>query len=266
MRDQVCFAAIVLAVVGSLESSALAAEPAEASSNEAFAGLRGVEIVLRPSVGAAPADSAVRFEPSPRVTVSADLGMLLSGAAPWGAGFVGQAMLGYRFLPYLSAGFRGGFRSGSASDLADGSTNLSRSAWDAGFYVRGYPLAGVPSVSKHLDPWLGTGVVYLHDAQTFQRAVAVQGGRLPVDVSLVHHAVAVPLAVGVDYRVARFFSVGPSFEYMLANPVAGCAGFTPSNPSYAGSTYCSNESPGSEIIKAKPYGVWTVGLDLKLTF
>lgn len=246
-------------------ASAHAAEPAEPKTESPTAGLKGVELMLRPSVGGAPSDSPVRFEPDSSVRVTGDPGALMKGAAPWGAGFVGQAMVGYRFLPQLSAGLRAGLRVASGSDLSDGSHDLSRIGWDAGLYVRGYPLAGVESVSRYIDPWLGTGVTYMRDTQSFQRPLPTStGATVNGDVSLDHHAVAIPIAIGVDYRVTRFLSLGPSFEYTIASAVAACANTSASG--FASTEYCSSSDPGKHFVKASSYGVWTAGLDAKVTF
>lgn len=244
---------------------ASAAEQPVEPQADASAGLRGVEMMLRPAFGGAPSDSPVRFEPDANVRTQADPGALMQGAAPWGSGFVGQAMVGYRFVPFLSAGLRGGVRTATASNLNDGSQSLSRFGWDAGLYVRGYPLAGVESVSRHLDPWIGAGASYMRDTQSFTRRFPTAGGgAVDADISLSHHAIAIPLSIGVDYRLSRALSLGPSFEYAIAMPVAACASTSASG--FVGSTYCSNEEPGSHFVKAKTYGVWTAGLDAKLTF
>ena len=229
-----------------------------------MAGLKGFELMLRPSFGGAPSGSPVRFQPDAGTQVQGDPGALLQGAQPWGPGFVGQATVGYRFLPQLSAGLRGGIRTQSGSSVSDGSQNLSRNAWDAGFYVRGYPLAGFEGISKYIDPWIGTGIGYMRDTQSFTRGIpTTNGGSVPGDISLEHHAVVIPIAIGVDYRVLKFLSLGPSFEYQIASSVAGCARTTVLGNE---SSYCSNESPGSKFIKAESYGVWTAGLDAKVTF
>jgi hypothetical protein len=242
-----------------------AGERAEPKAESPTEGLKGFELMLRPSFGGAPSDSPVRFEPDGTVGVQGDPGALLKGAAPWGSGFVGQALVGYRFIPQLSAGLRGGIRTASGSNLDDGSQNLSRTGWDAGLYVRGYPLAGMESVSRYVDPWIGTGVTYMHDSQSFQHPTPTSaGGSVNADISIEHHAVAIPIAIGVDYRVARFLSLGPSFEYTIASAVAGCVSTSASG--FAGSTYCSNTEPGSHFVKANGYGVWTAGLDAKVTF
>jgi hypothetical protein len=241
------------------------AEKSDPKTEDPTSGLKGFELMLRPSFGGAPSDSPVRFQPGGGVQVQGDPGALLQGASPWGPGFVGQATVGYRFLPQLSAGLRGGIRTASGSNLTDGSQNLSRTGWNAGFYVRAYPLAGVESISKHIDPWIGTGIEYMRDTQSFQRNLPTSaGGTVAADVSLDHHAIAIPMAIGVDYRVTRFFSLGPSFEYTLANANTGCAKTTAAG--FQPTTYCSNEAPGSNFIKAQSYGVWTAGLDAKVTF
>lgn len=224
--------------------------------------LKGLELTLRPSFGGAPADSPVHYQASPTATLQGDIGSIANGtASPYGSGFVGQVMLGYRFHPIVSAGLRAGMRNASASSLSDGTTDLTRKAWDAGFYVRAYPLALTPSVRKHLDPWVGVGAGYLSDTQSYVRSIS----NVPADMKLEHHAVAVPLGIGVDYRVHPMISIGPSFEYTLANSVAGCLKATPKVAGGIETSYCSNEGVGKQFIKADSYGVWTAGLDLRAT-
>lgn len=229
------------------------------------AGLKGFELMLRPSFGGAPSDSPVKFAPSNGVKFASDPGALMQGASPWGYGFVGQASVGYRFVPFLSAGLRGGFRSASGSNLSDGSTSLSRSGWDAGAYVRFYPAVFSESVSKYLDPWVSAGVSYQRDTQSFKKGIATSnGGSVQADWSLEHHAVSIPLAIGIDYRVAKFLSVGPSFEAAINNPIAGC--LSTSAPGFVGTSYCSNSEPGKNFVKAETYIAWNAGLDAKVTF
>lgn len=248
-------------------ATALAAEPGaeQPKSEDSAAGLKGFELMLRPSFGGAPSDSPVKFAPQNNVQFQGDPGALMKGASPWGYGFVGQASVGYRFIPFVSAGLRGGFRSASGSNLDDGSTKLSRSGWDAGLYARFYPAVFAPSVSQHLDPWFSVGIGYQQDNQSFQRGLGAPGGAtVQADVSLQHHAVSVPLAIGVDYRVTKFLSLGPSFELAINNRIAGCV--TTSATGFAGSTYCSNTEPGKNFIKAETYAAWNAGLDAKVTF
>jgi hypothetical protein len=260
------FASLVAATL-LVPATALAAEPgAEApKADDSTAGLKGLELMLRPSFGGAPSDSPVKLAPNSPLQFPGGNPTLLTGASPWTSGFVGQASVGYRFIPFMSAGLRAGFRSASGSNLDDGSTKLSRTGWDGGLYLRFYPAVFAPSVSKHIDPWVSAGVGYANDSQSFQKNIAVQGiGNVQADVSLDHHAVTVPIAVGVDYRVTSFLSLGPSFELAVNNPIAGCV--TTSASGLAGSTYCSNTEPGKGAIKAETYLAWNAGLDAKVTF
>lgn len=247
---------------GKTEASVPTAEAPKPSTSEEH--LRGLEFMLRPAIGSGGSNSPVRYEPTPIIQV-ANLGDLVNGSSTYGAGFVGQAFLGYRFHPIISAGLRGGFRTSSSSSLSDGSTDPSRTSWDAGFYVRAYPLALTESVRKYLDPWVSVGVEYMRDTQKFKRPVPTTGGAsVQTDWDLDHHAVAVPIGVGVDYRVHPMISIGPSFEYAIASGVAGCLDITPPSP-FASQSYCTDKDPGKQVLKAKTYGVWSVGLDLKVT-
>ncbi|MFO0671594.1 MAG: outer membrane beta-barrel protein [Polyangiaceae bacterium] len=238
-------------------SAVMPADSDRAADADARRGLTGLEIVLRPSFGGAGASSPVKYTgpTDPR----SDPGAVSTGASPYGPGFVGQAMLGYRFHPLVSGGLRAGLRQASASATSDGATDLKRSSWDAGFYVRAYPLATTPSVAKHLDPWVGVGVGYMRDTQSYKRPLT----GVAVDWTLDHHAVAVPLGIGVDYRVHPLVSLGPSFEYTLANSVAGCL-----KASAAGRLDVLLERVAGRQGRSSPTATayWTAGLDLRATF
>lgn len=228
-------------------------------------GLRGIEIVLRPVVGGPLPDSPVRFVPAGLVPLANDPGALLQGAQPWALGLGGQLALGYRFHPLMSAGLRGGYRWTVGANLPDGSTHLSRTGWDVGFYTRVFPFARVASVAPHVDPWIGIGIGYARDAQSLRRTLTVaDSANVLGDVRIAHHAVTVPAALGIDIRFAPFLSVGPSFEAAFHSPIAGCV--ETSAPGSAAVTYCSNTSPGKTFLEARPYLAWNAGLDVKLTF
>ncbi len=265
IRFSLC--AIVASSTLLVSAAAFAGEPGaeQPKAENPTAGLKGFELMLRPSFGGAPSDSPVKLSQSNNVKLGFDPGALMKGASPWGYGFVGQASVGYRFVPFLSAGLRGGFRSASGQNLDDGSTNLTRNGWDAGAYVRFYPAVFSESVSKYIDPWVSAGISYQHDQQSFQRGIAGPNGQnVQADWSLEHHAISVPLSIGVDYRVAKFLSVGPSFEAAINSPVAGCLSASASG--FAGQTYCSNTEPGKSFVKAETYVAWNAGLDAKVTF
>lgn len=266
MRHPIRFAlASIFATMLLVPASASAGETEQPKAEDSSSGLKGFELMLRPSFGGAPSDSPVKFSPQPGARV-ADPGLaLMKGASPWSSGFVGQASVGYRFIPALSAGLRGGFRTSSGSKVDDGSTDLSRTGWDGGLYVRFYPATFAPSVSKYIDPWVSAGLSYQHDQQSFKKSVPTSnGGTVPADIALEHHAISVPLAIGVDYRVTKFLSLGPSFELAVNSPIAGCV--STSSAGFAGSTYCSNTEPGKSFVKAETYLAWNAGLDAKVTF
>jgi hypothetical protein len=233
-------------------------------ADDSAAHLTGLELMVRPSVGSGGAGSPVRIKSSPGVTLAVDPGNLLKGdESPYGVGFIGQAFLGYRFHPTFSLGLRGGMRTSSAADLKDGSKELERKSWDAGFYLRGYVLGWQESTRRFLDPWVSVGIEYMRDTQTFGRPVLTSVGSVDADWQIDHHAIAVPLSLGVDYRVLSMLSIGPSFEYTLATGKAGCIDVGPSG--YSSRSYCTDKEPGKSVLDARTYGIWSVGLDVKLT-
>ncbi len=234
-------------------------------ATEASADQRGLELMVRAAYGTAPADSPVRYAPLTVVVPKVDVNLANGADQPYGGGFVGTAFIGYRFASFMSFGVRGGYRASSADKVSDGSTNVAREAWEAGFYLRGYPLATVPKVSKYIDPWISVGAIYNRDVQTFDKSVtASNGAQVAANWTLDHHAVAIPIGIGVDYRVHPMLSVGPSVEYAIAVPVAGCVAVSAAGTT--GAKYCSGDPPGDQFMKANGYGVWSVGLQVRATF
>lgn len=216
----------------------------------------GLEVMVRPAIGGAGGGSPVRFAPDSSVrVVGADPGKIYDGtASPYGAGFVGDVWIGYRVSRFVSLGIAGGLRSPSASAVDDGTTNLTRFAWTVGPYVRGY----APTVLG-FEPWLSVGAEYAHDTQSYDRSV----GGVPAAWSLVHHGVAVPIGVGLDYRFLDVLGVGPSFIYTPVVAAGGCATMTATVPGYAGRDYCTGGQ--MKITEANGYGAWSVGLDVRAT-
>ncbi len=191
-----------------------------------------------------------------------------TGAAfKYTGGLMASAQIGVRFDKFVSGGLYGTLgRSGTEIPASAAPTNrdLTRSSWGAGLYVRAYPLARVPGLSKHLDPWVSVGVGYLSDNQTYTLSTATTAGTdIDATVRVNHHGVAVPLSLGVDYRALPSLSVGPYVEYSIVNGVAGCTAL--SAPGVTGSSMCSNTAPGDQILDAKNYGVFSGGLNLKFT-
>ncbi len=258
------------AITFALAGAARAAEPVEnapdkvsekAGGDDSAAHLKSLELMIRPTFGGAGGGSLVRIGPG----LVGNTSKIFDGSAsPYGASFGVGGEVGFRFHPLVSAGLRGDLATVSATAPNDGSTELSRSRQSAGFYLRAYPLALNESIRKHIDPWFATGVVYMHDAQTFHMPAATNSGAtVDATVKLEHHGVGVPLAMGIDYRLTRALSIGPSFEYTLLFPIAGCATLSALGQS---NEICSNGSGASrKAVLAESTGAWTAGLDLRFT-
>ena len=235
------------------------AEP-EPAASMAAEDRRGFELMLRPGYGSAGDKSPVVYEPAGLAVLanppgSGDVYGGKSGI--YGGGFAGDVSAGYRFLPFMSAGVYAEMRSSSAKDPKDDTTDLSRSAWGTGFYVRGY----LPTLHEKIDPWVSLGVGYVQDTQTYKRAVTGSA-----EWTLRHHGVAVPLGLGVDYRVADFFAVGPSFRYSFVNQAGGCLEVSAQTAlGSATNKQCTDADEFRRITKTNSYGAWSVGLDLRLT-
>ena len=241
-------------------------EPAEKAAakdaDDSGSHLTALELMVRPTLGGAGGSSLVHMDPS----IPGNTSKVFNGtASPYGASFGVGAEIGFRFHPVIAAGLRADLSKVSATAPGDGTTDLSRSRQSAGLYLRGYPLALTPSVRKHIDPWFATGAVYMHDTQSYNVPAATSaGGTVDSSVKLTHHGVGIPLAIGVDYRLTRAISIGPSFEYTFLVPIAGCA--SQQAAGYQGNEICSGgSSASSKAVIADSTGAWTAGLDLRFT-
>jgi hypothetical protein len=223
----------------------------------------GLEVMLRPGYGSAGDQSPVRYEPAaqlpPLPEPAVGVGSVWRGTAkPYGGGFVLDGAVGYRPLPFVSLGLTGGWRMSavSSSTIPDQVWDVSRSALQVGFYGRGYlPLVGMLT---GFDPWVSVGATYVYDKQTYKQNVTV-----PVTVSLTHHGVGIPLAVGIDYRILPLLAVGPSFQYEIVTAAGAC--MTPSQANLSEPHQCSDADSSIRMTTAKNYGVWSIGLELRLS-
>lgn len=223
----------------------------------------GLEVLLRPGYGSAGDKSPVLYQPTGAGQMAP--GSIWAGTAqPYGGGFIIDGAVGYRPLPFVSFGLTGGWRTSavSSSGIQDQS-GISRSALQVGFYGRGYlPLVGRLT---GFDPWASVGATYVYDKQTFDQPVTVTGlGAISMPISLTHHGVGIPLGLGVDYRVLPFLAVGPSFQYEIVAAVAACMNTNPTQAYLIGVSQCSDVDSRERVTAAKNYGVWSVGLDLRL--
>jgi len=230
------------------------ADPAKEAPKEpaSDAHLRGVEIALRPTFGGAGGDSPVVAKDS-----SAPMALQSgSSAYKWAAG-VGM-QVGWRFHPFVSAGVRVDLGRVSTETPADGTKDLGRETMAAGLYSRIYPLALNESARRHFDPWIGLGAGYARDVVSFTRPEGPN--KIDVKWEAQRHAIAIPLGIGFDYRATEWLSVGPSLEYVLMNPVAGCVKVSAGNQS---EQVCTDDSNGKLV--ASTTGAWNAGLMLRVT-
>lgn len=223
----------------------------------ATASAASLEVTLRPAYGGAGDSSPTIYEPSGRVTLANPDPLYAQTMKPYGGGLNFQGYLGVRVSSWVSVGFMGGWRGSSASgdQTHDG---LARSALMAGPYLRIY----VPVVPL-VEPWLGLGASYVHDLQTWKGPVATTAGSLTVDQTLEHHGVAVPITLGVDYKIVPMVAAGLSFQYAPVFGVGGC--YKAEGSGIASTSFCSDESSDRKITASKGYGMWSLGLNLRLT-
>jgi hypothetical protein len=252
------------AAVTLFASTASAADPVppNATSKEApdetnpEAHLRGLEVMLRPTLGSAGGESPIIASPdSSKVP-----GALRTGSGAYGAALGAGAQLGVRFHPIISAGLRADIGTVSATAPSDGTQNLSRGWQTAGLYARAYPLAMNESLRRFIDPWIATGIVYAHDSQTFDRQ---EGSTRKVDATwrADTHGIGIPVGVGMDFRMTKWLSGGPSFEYLFMNPLGGCVTATPAG----GKEEKVCTSDGDNGLKTQTLSAWNFGLTLRAT-
>lgn len=221
----------------------------------------GLEVNTRIGYGSAGSESPVVYEPAGLVRL-ADPGPIFGKtAAPYGGGLILQGGLGFRTGKFVSVGLGGGIRSASAESPSPEITDLKRSAWNAGPWVRVY-LPFVPIV----DPYVGLGVEYVQDRQTYKGPFRQPNGSAinGIDHTLEHHGIGVPITLGVDYTIAKIFSVGPSFQYTLIFPAGGCTKYNAAG--FNSTSNCASDSDRERFTSAKGYGVWSLALSLRLTF
>jgi hypothetical protein len=225
----------------------------------------GLELIVRSGYGSGGAKSPVLYEPAGMAQMpQGQVGSIWGGQAkPYGAGFVGDGAVGYRFLRFMSAGVTAGIRTASASSVDDQSKDVSRLAWRAGFYGRGYlPMSVLP-----LDPWISIGVGYVNDQQTYKKDISLEwlSAPTPVTYKLQHHGIGIPMGLGIDYRVLSFLAIGPSFRYEVVMGAGACMKFDFENKLAIGNSYCSSADSVQRIVSAKTYGVWSFGIEVRLT-
>jgi hypothetical protein len=200
---------------------------------------------------------------------------------------------GYRFLPYLSAGAffdYANFEVYDNTDMGDyvDSTNfLERQVWQLGAYVRFYGVAesgehrGFPylpaDIFKRLQPWVELGVGYAQDTASYSRnsvECSSAGSSAPClqNYYLSYNGVATNVRLGLDWRLAPIFSLGPVLGYGHTFGINSCADSEigsdttttlQSANTCAQTTVNGKLSPPSST--ANDYGIWFFGLFAKVT-
>jgi hypothetical protein len=266
--------------------------PDAPASSWAVAGLLGFELEVRGAFmlpdEASPvlAPNLYNNPSNPQAT-----GNILRGIdSPYGFDPFGvEITAGYRILPYLSVG--GFFQYANYSDNGnetDSASQLQRQAWQLGGYVRFY---GVPTGEGHtsfpyfdapifdrLSPWVELGVGYTQDTASYVlsgvQASNSPGNTGPVtqDMYLTYNGIVANLRIGLDWRLAPIFSLGPVLGYGRAFGVSACADSEPAvdpsnptaNPGLNAENTCASGYKGSQA-EANGFGVFFGGIYLKVT-
>ena len=244
-------------------------------------GLRGFEVQAFGGVAYGGGDSPLQ---APNVYGSAFQTVNPAGTIlnPAGGKTIGQSFSPYTYDP-LGFAFQAGFRPLPAwsfglffsyanygnnadpdtGDLPDGTGGLERVRWSLGAYARYY----LTTLSSRLQPWAQVGIGYVDDSASYSHplgfGVTNGGGFDNGNYLLDYHGLAIPISVGLDWRLAPVFAVGPFFTYEQAIPVGGCLQITV-DQSRSGVGPVNTCDGG--VAQAQTYGSILGGLFAKLTF
>lgn len=204
------------------------------------------------------------------------VGNILRGTEhPYGADPFGIAVtLGYRFLPWLSAGVSFTYASFYAldgtdtGDYVDDTSQLQRQMWTLGLYGRYY----FTQFNSRLHPWLELGLSYSDDNASYVRGATQEqgpGSGAPETQAyyLSEKGLDVRLTAGLDWRLAPVFALGPWLGYERVIPLQGCVEIDVDTQAasieqqYGNQNRCSNPP-----IQANSYGVLSGGIFAKVTF
>ncbi len=231
-------------------------------------GRRGLELEVRFGVmlpnGQSPVQSANLY-PGASYTANPTGDILDGKEAPYGPSPFGLSLsLGYRFLPWLSAGASFSYASfwvndgTDTGDYSDSTSQLERQYWSLAAYARYYVIGLHPRV----EPWLELGVGYSDDNANYVRLATQGSGTAELQQYLLEEqGVVASLTAGLDWRLAPVFSVGPSVGYSRTFATKACAtvNVDPGNPLQI-NNLCSGPVQGDG------YGVFFAGAFAKLTY
>jgi hypothetical protein len=259
--------------------------PEPPSSTWDTAGLRGFEVEAFGGIAYGGGDSPIQA-PSIYGTAFASqnpAGTILNPAGARAIMPMSQSFTPYSYDPFgfaFSVGYRiapafsvGGFLSyanygnnadSSSGDFVDGTGGLERVRWAAGVYGRYY----LTFWSSRLQPWVQIGVGYVDDSASYAHPVGMLSNGAGPDNGnylLQFHGLTFPLAIGLDWRLAPVFAVGPFVSYEEAVPLNGCVQITVDQALGTGNVGNVNTCDGS-IVQGHAYGNLLAGIFAKLTF
>jgi hypothetical protein len=155
---------------------------------------QGVEADLRLGAGGHINSSSTAFTNQPRANDNL-----------FWPGFALQTTVGYRFIPWLSAGAHFGYQNNQARDLPQGTTGGDVNTFAVGVYTRFY-LGGLlhwrvfdPSVSVGVDPY--AGVFVRHDTPIGLVSSDITTVAIPISLNLDFHPIR-PLAIGLQTQIS----------------------------------------------------------------
>jgi hypothetical protein len=163
---------------------------------------RGLEVDAQAGVGGFANDSASAFTQNPR------------GAEHlfW-PGFGTHVHLGYRAVPWFSAGAHLAYQNNTSRELPQGVTGAIANAFALGVYTRFY--LGAAAHWRVFDPWIGVGVDPF--AGVFVRNHTALG-----DVVNQFAAVAIPISIGADFYVSPRMALGATAQISPWIPWQAC--------------------------------------------
>jgi hypothetical protein len=177
--------------------------------------------------------------------------------------FVGyRALAAWSFGAFLSyANY--GTNADSNGNFADGTWGLERVRISGGLYARYY----VTTWSSRLQPWAEVGVGYVDDSASYSHpigfGVSNGGGQDNGNYLISYRGITVPIGIGLDWRLAPVFAVGPFVLYEEAFPLGGCVQITVDQA--IGAVGPVNTCSGG-VVQTRPYGSLFGGIQAKLTF
>jgi hypothetical protein len=240
-------------------------------------GLHGLELQLRGFLAYAGDYSPVQAHSLYAPSSSNPTGAILNPAScppgsnpscsPYGIdAFAPGVSLGWRVRSRISVGaffsyYNYNSQNGTdVGDANDGTSQLNRVHWVLGAYGRYY----FTWVSRKLQPWVELGFGYSDDEASYDRTLGMStmSGPEPAYYKIGEKGLAVPVTLGLDWRLAPIFSVGPIVGYETIFPLQGCVDVEPNDPT---SPVQPQNTCARSVVQSSVYGVFFAGVQVKVT-